>query len=237
MLKRKINIILFLIFGFILVNVSIAQIKPLNKEKDIRNHWGLSVIYAEKGFGLSTGYYKQLGYNTDFFTNISVSGVSDTREFERFDIYGNSITIGKENRIFLIPLNIGIQQYLFKDKIESNFRPVVSVGLTPSLIITTPYEKSFFNAFGYAHSFFAMGGFAGVGMEYKEANDVALSISLRYFYLPVIGKSVNSLIDKPINDVGGLEINFGVNFLRELFQHLFKCFFVENYYAEFFSFF
>ena len=114
----------------------------------------------------------------------------------------------------MIPLNIGIQHYMFLDDIEGNFRPFVQVGITPALVLTNPYSRSYFNAFGYFNADFAFGGYVGAGLEYIEFKKVALTMNVRYYYLPVIGSDVYSLRDKPITDLGGLHINFGLNFLH-----------------------
>jgi hypothetical protein len=51
-------------------------------------------------------------------------------------------------------------------------------------------------------------------MEYIEFRSVALTMNIRYYYLPVIGGEVSSLLNKPMKDLGGLHINFGLNFLH-----------------------
>jgi len=184
-------------------------------KKEKRNNWGLSFNYTEKGFGLSSSYFLPVWDDTDLFINLLVSGVTDDRELELFDPYtGTSSTMGKVNRVFMIPLSIGIQKYMFKDDIEGSFKPLVSAGITPALVLTNPADRGFFNALGYFQPGFAFGGFLGIGMEYRQTKNISVNFHARYYYLPVIGKEINSLKDTPIKDLGGLQFVFGVNFLR-----------------------
>jgi outer membrane protein W len=199
--------------GFAAEHPSISDDKsPLN---DSRNNWGLSFNYTEKGFGISSTYFIPVWKDTDLFFNLLISGVSDDRELELFDpLTGTSSIQGKENRVFMIPLSIGLQKYMFKDDIEGNFKPLVSAGITPTLVLTNPADISFFKALGHFETGFAFGGFVGIGMEYVQTKNISVNFHARYFYLPVIGKEINSLENTPINNVGGLQFVFGVNFLR-----------------------
>jgi hypothetical protein len=206
----------FLILLILAANVTFPQINwntELNT-KELRNNLGLGVVYSEKGYGITGAYFKSISNSSDMFVNFSITGISDTREFEYFDYWGNSYIPGKVNRVFLLPLNIGIQHYIFKDEIENDFKPLVNIGITPALVLSNPYDKSYFKAFGYFNAAFAFGGFAGVGMEYNQSKNLAFSLNLRYFYLPVIGSNVMSLKDKPMKDLGGIQLVFGVNFLK-----------------------
>ncbi|MFA5403377.1 MAG: hypothetical protein WC358_00410 [Ignavibacteria bacterium] len=188
--------------------------KPELKAKETRNHLGLSVLYSDKGYGISGGYYKSISKSSDLFLNFSITGISDSREFEYFDYYGNSYIQDKVNRVFMIPLNIGIQHYIFKDEIENDFKPLINIGVTPALVLINPYDRSYFNAFGYSKAAFAFGGFAGIGTEFQQSKNLAFSLNLRYFYIPVLSGDVMSIKDSKMNDLGGINLVFGVNFLK-----------------------
>ena len=206
----------FLVLIIIAANITFAQfnLKPDLNTKEKRNNLGLGVVYSEKGYGITGAYFKPIRNSSDIFVNFSMTGISDNREFEYFDYWGNSYIPNKLNRVFLLPVNIGIQHYIFKDELENDFKPLINFGVTPALVLTNPYDKSYFKAFGYFNAAFALGGFAGIGMEYNQSNNLAFSLNLRYFYLPVIGGSVMSLKDSPMKDLGGIQLVFGVNFLK-----------------------
>jgi hypothetical protein len=179
-----------------------------------RNVWNLGVIYGDKGFGVIGGVYKAIGSEYDIYADLSFSGVTDSREIEMYDEFGNIVVANKENRIFSIPLTIGIQKYLFKDDIDGSFKPYFTLGIAPTLLFTTPYNESYFKAFGKAQMSFAFGGFAGMGLEFSQGRGMSLAIGAKYYYLPVIGREINSLKNTPITDVGGIQLYFGLNFLR-----------------------
>ena len=186
----------------------------LSSKKDPRNQWGINFAYTEKGFGFSSTYYAPISKTTDLYANLLVSGVSDDREFEEFDIFGNSFIKNKQNRVFMIPLSLGIRHAIFQDDLEGSLKPVVSLGVAPTLVLTNPYDRGYFEAFGYFQPSFAFGGYGGIGIEFAQGNDMAFSFNANYYYLPVIGREVNSLENTPIKDLGGLQFTIGVNFLH-----------------------
>lgn len=210
-MKNSLSVILALLVLFFTGSNAFSQ---SGIKQEPRNNWTIGVNVSEKGFGVNAGIFKQLNFDYDLSANLSISGVSDNREFEVYDIYGNPIVLDKENRIFLIAANLGAQRYLFKDEIEGGFMPLVLGGITPALVVTTPYERGYFEAFKYAQSSYALGGYLGVGMEYLQSGNIALAFNARYLYLPVIGRDVNSLKGKPINNLGGFQLTFSLNFLR-----------------------
>ncbi len=182
------------------------------KVKDSPNPWGISFAYSENGFGPSVNYHKKLNSTTQLITGLAIMSVSDSREFEQYDVFGNKMTANKENRIFLMPLNIGIRKEIFGNDIEGSIRPVVNFGISPSLVLTNPYSREYFNALGYMQPAFAMGGYAGAGLEFAETQSVAFSFNVNYSYVTPIGKEVNSLFNKPIKNLTGFQIAFGVKF-------------------------
>ncbi|MBN1634048.1 MAG: hypothetical protein JW917_07785 [Ignavibacteria bacterium] len=211
-MKKIILIIVFILIQNFLYPMDSVKVKTEPKEP--RNNWNIGVTVTENGFGISAGLFKTLDVNYDFYAMLSIGGITDKREFEEYDWYGNLITRDKEKRVFLIPLNIGIQRYMFKEDIEGGFLPLITAGITPALVLTNPYDKSYFTAFKYFQAAFAFGGFIGIGMEFVQAKNLALGINAKYMYLAPIGKEINSLKDRPISNLGGFQINFYVNFLK-----------------------
>ncbi len=195
-------------------SISFAQNKLKLITKEPRNTWSLGFSYGENGFGPFASLYKPLGRRTDLTFNLSFSGVSDSREIERYDIFGNSVVVDKINRVFMVPLSIGIRKEMFKDDIEGNFTPFINFGVTPTLVLTNPYDKSFFSAIKYTTSHFALGGYGGIGVSFIQSKNLSMNVGFNYFYLPVIGNGVQSLNYSTINNVGGFQLAFGVNFLK-----------------------
>lgn len=208
-------IISLLIMCFLLIgssNFSYSQNKL--KKEEPRNNWGLSFVYAESGFGISASIYAPVGKSNDLFFNLLVSGVSDSRELVRYDIFGNSIIPNKINRVYMIPLSIGMRKVLFKNDLEGSFTPAINFGVAPALVLTSPYDKSFFQSLGYVNSKFAFGVFGGIGVNFKQSENITLNVSLNYYYLPILGTGVNSLQHSTIKDLGGFQLAFGINFMK-----------------------
>lgn len=210
---KQIAVISFLILIFNPIKI-LSQESSINFKTEPRNNWGLNFNYNESGFGVAGMYSFPVSKSTDIQANILVSGVSDPREFKDFDPFGNSWIMNKVNRVYMVPLSIGVQHYLFADDLEGNIKPLVTAGISPALIVTTPYDKSYFNAFSYAHASFAFGGFIGTGLEFRHNKNLGLSFNVKYYYLPVLGNEVKSITTNTIDDVGGLQLSFGVNFLK-----------------------
>jgi hypothetical protein len=175
--------------------------------------WAIGMLYAENGFGLSGTYSRRLGRTTDMMFKLSVSGVKDPNEVEYYDYYGNSYTRDKVNRVFATTLNIGLKHNVFFDDIEGNFKPFVKVGVSPTFIIITPFERGFFNSFAYAQSSYGMGLYGGIGLEYYESKSIGMSIGIDYSYIQVLGREVSSVKDKNITNVGGIQFSFNFMFL------------------------
>ena len=180
-----------------------------------RNAWTVGINATETGFGINGGYFKNLNKDYDLFITLSASSVADSREIEQYDYWGNSYVIGKQNRVYSIPLNIGIQRYMFRDDIEGNIRPYIMAAVSPALVLTNQYSESFFSALKYTQPSFAIGGFIGIGLEIVEMSSMSLALNARYSYMPVIGREINSLENTTLKDVGGFQISFQVNFLRK----------------------
>jgi len=211
------NLIIILFLAVFQVGNIFAQDTLKKKTADNpypRNAWTVGLTATETGFGFSGGYFKNLNKDYDLFITLSVSSVSDPREIQQYDYWGNTYIAGKQNRVYSIPLTIGIQRYMFRDDIEGNLRPYIIAGVSPALILTNPYSESFFSAIKYTQPSFAAGGFVGIGLEFVESTALSLSINARYSYIPVIGREINSLENTPLKDIGGLQISFLVNFLH-----------------------
>ena len=206
-------ICLILVFTSTLIySQDTIKYKKVKKEK--RNSWSLGLNYGENGFGPYAGLYSSLGRTTDLVFSISVSGVTDEREIERFDVFGNSVVVNKINRVFMIPLSAGIRKELFKDDIDGDFLPIFNIGVAPTLVLTNPYNESYFAAFGNTQTHFAFGGYAGVGVSFRQNKSMSMNVNFNYYYLPVVGDGVQSLQYSTINDVGGLQLSLGVIFLK-----------------------
>ncbi len=199
------------------LNVNGQGIGELAPEKDLEifpdNAFGLDIMFGEGGFGFGTFYRRQLNPSLTFFTDFSISEAKDDQEFEYIDPYfGYSITFGKVNRIFLLPVNFGLQYRLFENVIYDNLRPYINAGVGPTFAITTPYSMEFFEAFGKAQAKYAAGGYVGFGANFGLDKNNLVGLNFRYYYIQFFSDGVESLIGKKRKSLGSfyITINLGM---------------------------
>ncbi len=195
-------------------NTQPQQKIALKERKEPNNNIGLNLSFSDNGFGLGATLYKQLSPNVSGFAGLSFSGAKDNREFEQIDIFGNSYTPDKVNRLFMVPLNIGLQFRLFRNDVSDNMRPFINFGVTPTAIIYTPYDKSWFSSWGYAQAKYTVGGFVGAGVDYLSSKHTSMSLNVRYYYINLFGDGVNSISTEAKNFFGGISFMFSYNFMH-----------------------
>jgi hypothetical protein len=176
--------------------------------------WGLDLMIGESVFGFGGFYRFKLNNSISFFTDISFSEAKDDREFEFIDIFGNTYTVGKENRIFQIPINFGAQYRLFEDELTDNLRPYINAGVGPAIVITTPYNKEFFNAFSDAQFKLAAGGYIGFGANFGVDKTNLVGLNFRYYYIRFFDSGVESLSGRPKESIGGFFVTINIGFMH-----------------------
>jgi hypothetical protein len=213
LMKKLLSIAILLIPSLIVNAQGIGELVP-EKEPEVfpDNVLGLDIMFSDGGVGFGGFYRRQFTNSVTGFVDISISEVKDEREFEYIDYFGQTYTIGKKNRVFLVPLNFGLQYRLFERVIHDNLRPYVNAGLGPSMVITTPYEKEFFNAFGDAETKFTIGGYVGFGANFGLDKSSLIGINFRYYIIRFFDDGVESLAGKFKKEIGGffLTINLGI---------------------------
>jgi hypothetical protein len=182
--------------------------------KDPVNNWSLNLIFSNNGFGLGATIFKQFNTDLSGFSSIFFTGAKDDREFDVTDIYGNTYTPFKVNRLFMIPVNLGLQYRMFREDVTDNLRPFINGGITPTTIIYTPYDLAFLPSFGKARAKYTLGAFIGIGMDYLPSRNTGLSLNVRYYYIHIFGQGIESLQDKPMTNFGGLYFVFSFNFMK-----------------------
>ena len=215
---KKLLVAVILLIPFLIVNAQgIGELAPEKKPTVFPdNVLGLDIMFSDGGFGFGGFYRRQLSDILTGFVDISISEVKDSREFTYTyqDIYGyiDTYTLGKVNRVFIVPVDFGLQYRLFKDAISDNLRPYINAGVGPSIVITTPYEREFFNAFGHANTKITLGSYIGFGANFGLDKSSLIGINLRYYIVHFFDQGVESLQGKFRRDIGGvyLTINLGL---------------------------
>lgn len=183
-------------------------------EREPYNNWSINLLFSDNGFALGGQLFKQFSPDVSGFTGIFFSGAKDDREFEVYDIFGNSYIPYKINRMFMIPVNLGLQFRLFSDDVTDDLRPHVNFGISPTAIIYTPYAEAFFPSFGHARAKYTVGAFASLGLDYLTSKKSSLNMDVRYYYTQLFGQGIESLQNKEKRYFGGLYLVFSYNFMH-----------------------
>lgn len=194
-----------------------------DEDEDIYTERFKNANGAAGSFGLTTtsfvvsGSYVRL-VNPDWiaFASLSLTSANDPMEIERFDFLGRSIVTDsetgelKKNSLFMIPITVGAQRRLFREEINSAFRPFLEAGVGPTLGYVYGYESGFFGG-GYMKLGF--NGFIGAG-AYFGSNPFSLQgLTVRY-QVDTFLSSVELLPNRFRNSFQGISLNliFGTFF-------------------------
>jgi len=211
-MHRIIFLILFTITTFTAFGQGIGEIAPPKPPMQFpTNAWGFDLLIGESGFGFGGFFRKELSTEFTVFADVSISEAKDEREIEYVDIYGQSFTVGKANRVFQIPFTLGAQFRIFKNQLTDNLRPYINVGIGPTIALTTPYDQEFFKAFSYAKPYYAVGGYVGFGANFGLDTKNLFGINMRYYYMQFLDEGVEILKNRYKDYLGGfyITLNFG----------------------------
>ena len=173
--------------------------------------WGVDVLFSTNGFGAGFFYQRNFSDLTSGFINLGISGARNSDEFEYYDIQAEKYLVkDKINRLYIFPLTVGVQYRLFADKIAETFRPHVNMGIGTTFILSTPYDREFFSAFGHANGYTRFGGFIGIGADLGASAKNSMGVNVRYYFIPFGGDGLESIIGLPITDFGGLFLTISV---------------------------
>ena len=211
-MRRLIFLILLTIPTSLLFAQDIGELAPPKPPMVFpSNAWGFDLLIGESGFGLGGFFRKELSTKFTVFADVSISEAKDEREIEYVDIYGQTFTVGKQNRVFQIPFVLGAQFRLFENELTDNLRPYINLGIGPTIALTTPYNQEFFKAFSYAKPYYAVGGYVGLGANFGVDTKNLIGINMRYYYMQFLDEGVEILKDRYKDYLGGfyITINFG----------------------------
>jgi len=194
-----------------------------------RSAWGADLLMSNNGFGIGAFYRHEFSDVLAGFVQLAVSDVKDDAEMDYIDPYtGTSYTPGKVNRLMLFPLTVGMQYRLFSQTIADNFRPYLSAGLGPSIIMVAPYatpttindplygtytyyeQIDFFTGLKKAQMKVTFGAYVGAGAYFGVNSGTLTGVSFRYYYIPY-APGIESMQNIKISRFGGfyITLNFG----------------------------
>ena len=178
--------------------------------------FGVNVLFSNSGYGLGLFYERKFSATFSGFLDMGMNGARKGDELETFNRDPNSVHYlsyyvpNKVNRVYHMPVMVGVKKGVFGEGLFNNFRPFVNLGVGGTVIMTTPYNKEFFSAFGDASFHVTYGGFIGIGAELSERSP-GLAVNARYYILPK-DPGIESIANEPITDFGGLFLTVNVPF-------------------------
>ncbi|MDZ4746240.1 MAG: hypothetical protein SGJ05_09600 [bacterium] len=177
---------------------------------------GMDLLFSASGWGIGGFFQRELATDFNGFLHLGISGHRNTDEFENAWLGPIPVVSNKVNRLFMVPFTIGAQYRMFHEELQETFRPFVSLGITPTYILATPYIRDgqyydFFESFGHSTSYVRLGGVFGVGSFFgSPATGSLIGVQLRYFLIPFGGNGIESVRSNPIRDFGGIFLSLTV---------------------------
>lgn len=190
-------------------------------DKPATKAYGLDLIFSNSGWAFGGFYQTRLAEDLTGFVNLFFSPYRSTDEIENMYLGNIPVVYGKVNRLFVVPLTVGLQYRLFSKGLSDSFRPFIGVGVGPSLIIQTPYITEGPNGIPYYHEFFSsfgdatlhgrFGGFIGLGANFGAiTKGNMIGVNMRYYVVPFGGTGLESMQGIPISNFGGLFLSLTI---------------------------
>jgi len=210
---KKLSLLAILLISIINVNAQgIGKIVPIKPPETFPpNALGGELLFTGGGIGIGAFYRHSYSNTLTLVTTFSFSEAKGDNEFTYVDPYTlQTFTNDKVNRIFLIPVMAGLQIRMFAKKIADNLRPFIEFGAGPTFVLTTPYDKEFIKAFGSAHNNLAASGYLGIGANLGDNKSNLIGLNVRYYYIRLFNKGVESLVNQPQKEFGGVFISLSI---------------------------
>lgn len=115
-----------------------TQAKPV-KKNPYGSGIGMNIALTNSGFGLGGYLMRSVSTTGSFLADFMITTLKDDREQRFFGFFGESIIPNKQNYVHVLPLQIGFQRRMFREKIEDNFRPFIHVAGGPTFGWVSPY--------------------------------------------------------------------------------------------------
>ncbi len=167
------------------------------EERPVVLGYGGQVLLSNSGFGLGGYFSRVLNGDYAFVAELTISSGRDEREVAFFDRFGQKDVPNKANYLLLLPLRIGLEKRLFREKIEDNFRPFLHVSGGPTFGWKFPYfgddngnqmldpeEKTFdsISALPKGSLQMGLGGTIAIGAHFGKLKGSTHSIRIGYSF-------------------------------------------------------
>jgi hypothetical protein len=183
-----------------------------------KNIMGFNMFYGIYTYGLGFGIFRRISNDADFIANVNLSYVFDRHNENEIDSSMNVTYLRHESRMYPIIFNVGLEKYFMQNRVDWNMKPILIFGFTPAIVITTPYELTFFRSLKKIQLAYGMGVFAAVGFDWQAFKKVGINLTARYSFIPLIlGKEIYYYTGFKVKNIGGFYVNLGITLLKEYF--------------------
>ena len=186
-----------LFFSCLFISLLWGQFEPA--------YYGFGLDIGSSGSGFfewtDSAQFKKLSVNAE----LRFYDIKDPNESMVYDpYYGTTRTIGGISLIML-PIFVGGNYYPFVDKIQNNFSPFIALRGGGLFTLNGAEEGSFKDRWNNVDVQFTLGGFSGIGVEFKMYGRTTISPMVGYEMLPLKYKADGKI------DYSGMLIHIAFN--------------------------
>ena len=187
-----------LFFSFVFISLSWGQFDPAYYG------FGLDIGSSGSGFFIN-GHIPHNSKKLSLNAELRFYDIKDPNESMVYDpYYGTTRTIGGVSLIML-PIFIGSNYYPFVDKIQNNFSPFIAIRGGGIFTLNGAEEGSFNERWKNIDTQFTLGGFFGLGVDFKMYGQTTVSPMVGYERLPLKYKADGQI------DYSGMLIHIAFN--------------------------
>ena len=186
----------------------------VHRQESATAFWGFSLLFSPYGLGAGVLYHYRFSPLLRGFLNLDISGIRKTDEFEYYYPGQNQFLVpDKINRLYTLPLTIGVQYRLFQETFAETFQPFLLIGVGPGIIAATPYRENrqpdgafidFWSALGDVDLYIRPAVVGGMGIQFTTFTESLAQFTIRYYYVPFGNPGLESIAGIPITNFGGL---------------------------------
>jgi hypothetical protein len=170
------------------------------------NSWGFTGLFNDFGFGLGLYYRRNLAEDLTTTIGLDFGTGKGPNEF-------GSYTEIKVHRIYVMPLMANLDYRILTKVLGDAFRPYLTGGVGPVLIMTNDAQRDFFSALGHSAMDVTYGGNLGLGAYFGSDAKSSFGAAFRYYIIPY-AKGVESTQGVVVTNFSGptLSVSYGFNF-------------------------
>jgi hypothetical protein len=170
------------------------------------NSWGFTGLFNDFGFGVGFYYRRILSEDLSATLGFDIGTGKGPNEF-------GSYTEIKIHRIYVMPLMANLDYRILTKALGEGFRPYLTGGIGPVMIMTNDAQRDFFSALGHSSIDVSYGGNLGFGAHFGSDPKSSFGAAFRYYIIPY-AKGIESTQGVIVTNFSGptISVSYGFNF-------------------------